>query len=697
MAGRAPHRGADLPGRLLAELAGLAVDDPSRARLRARVIEWYLPMAVYLARRFGGRGELLDDLTQVAAVGLIKAVDRFDPVRGVDFASYAVPTMVGEIRRHFRDTTWAVRVPRRLQELKLQLPAATEELLHVLHRAPATAELAERLGISPGDMVSAQLSANAYRPFSIDRGSSSRPDLRPEDWLGGPDPELDAVDNRTTLRILLARLPIREQRILAMRFAQDMTQTQIAAAIGISQMHVSRLLLKSLAQLHEALTTEPRPSSGQATGGRRRRPPTTPTPTTPTPAPARHPPRARWPWPPELGRQTPSGGAAPIASAAPDRPRPGPWRPPSPSSTILGVLIMQTVEAEAAVAQRDPPTTPTAVAVPRRGSQYAVLLRQVKQAGLLDRRTRYYLSRIAVTTVLLAGGWLAFVLVGDSWWQLAVAAFLAIVFTQVGFLAHDAGHKQIFTGGRANDTAGILLGNLAVGLGYGFWVDNHNRHHAHPNTDGKDPDIDFGALAFTAEQAGGRGRFARLAYRYQAYFFFPLPLLTALSLHVDSAVYLARRTRRSRTWERVLFAAHVVGYLAVVFWVLSPVKAAVFIVVQQGLLGLYLGVSFAPNHKGMPILAADDASDFLRRQVLTSRNVHGGPLVDAALGALNYQIEYHLFPSMPRPNLRRAQPIIARFCRERGLPYVQTSLLDSYAQTLRHLHAVGRHPKPNPP
>jgi RNA polymerase sigma-B factor len=168
--------------------------------------------------------------------------------------------------------------------LKLQMPAATEELLHALHRAPTVGELAERLGISPDDMASAQLSANAYRPFSIDRGSSSRPDLRPEDWLGGPDPDLDAVENRTTLRGLLARLPIRKQRILAMRFEQDMTQTQIAAAIGISQMHASRLLVKTLAQLHDTLTTEPRPSNRQATRGRRRRPPATPTPATPTPA-----------------------------------------------------------------------------------------------------------------------------------------------------------------------------------------------------------------------------------------------------------------------------------------------------------------------------------------------------------------------------------------------------------------------------
>jgi RNA polymerase sigma-B factor len=275
LAEEVPQRGRELPDRLLAELAGLADGDPQRAGLRARVIEWYLPLTVYLARRFGGRGELLDDLTQVAALGLIKAVDRFDPARGIEFASYAVPTILGEIKRHFRDTTWAVRVPRRLKELKLQMPAATEELLHALHRAPTEAELAERLGISPGDMVSAQLSANAYHPTSIDRGTSAHPDLRPEDWLGGPDPELDAVDNRTTLRASLARLPVREQRILAMRFEHDMSQRQIAAAIGISQMHVSRLLVKSLVRLHQDLISEVPLSGGQATRGGRRRSPAT--------------------------------------------------------------------------------------------------------------------------------------------------------------------------------------------------------------------------------------------------------------------------------------------------------------------------------------------------------------------------------------------------------------------------------------
>ncbi len=334
----------------------------------------------------------------------------------------------------------------------------------------------------------------------------------------------------------------------------------------------------------------------------------------------------------------------------------------------------------------------TRVAPPRGGTEYAVLLRRVRDAGLLDRRVRFYAWRLVVTLALLAGGWLAFWLVGDSWWQLVVAVFAAITFTQVGFLAHDAGHRQMFASRRANDVAGLLLASLAVGLGYSWWLDNHNRHHAHPNTDVKDPDANYGALAFTSGQAGGRGRLARVVYRYQAYFFFPLLLFAAIGLHLESALFLAGRRGRGRWAERLLFAAHVVGYLGVVFWVLSPVKAVAFVAVHQALLGLYLGVSFAPNHKGMPMLAADDRSGFLFRQVVTSRNIRGGWLTDLALGGLNYQIEHHLFPSMPRPNLREAQRLVRQFCREIGLHYTETSLIDSYAQTVRYLNEVGKHP-----
>jgi fatty acid desaturase len=330
----------------------------------------------------------------------------------------------------------------------------------------------------------------------------------------------------------------------------------------------------------------------------------------------------------------------------------------------------------------------------RRGSEYAQLSRQIKEAGLLERRRGYYAWKIAATAVALAAGWTVFVMVGNSWWQLAVAAFLAVAFTQIGFLGHDAGHRQIFGSRRASYVAGVLLGNLGIGLSYGWWVGKHNRHHAHPNTEGADPDIGVSALAFTAAQARASRGVARLAFRYQAYLFFPLLLGEAISLHVASISALASRPARRRSWEAVLLGVHVCGYLAVVFLVLSPVKAVVFIVVQQGLFGLYLGCSFAPNHKGMPILDVTDHSDFLRRQVLTSRNVRGGWLTDLALGGLNYQIEHHLFPSMPRPNLRRSQPLIAAFCQQQDLPYCQSSLAGSYAQALRHLNAVGRQTHP---
>jgi fatty acid desaturase len=326
----------------------------------------------------------------------------------------------------------------------------------------------------------------------------------------------------------------------------------------------------------------------------------------------------------------------------------------------------------------------------RRGSDYAQLSRQVRAAGLMDRRTGRYIGRIAVTGGLLVGGWAAFVLVGDSWWQIAVAAFLAVVFTQIGFLGHDAGHRQIFASRRASYVLGILLGNLGIGLSYGWWVAKHNRHHAHPNTEGADPDIVIPVLAFTGGQAAGARGLSAILFRRQAYLFFPLLLGEAVSLHVSSIGALTARGGRRQLAEVTLLALHVAGYLAVVFLVLPPVKALVFIAVQQGLFGLYLGVSFAPNHKGMPILAAGDNCDFLRRQVLTSRNVRGGWLTDLALGGLNYQIEHHLFPSMPRPNLRRSQPLISEFCRQQGLPYCEASLLGSYAQALGHLNAVGR-------
>jgi fatty acid desaturase len=332
-----------------------------------------------------------------------------------------------------------------------------------------------------------------------------------------------------------------------------------------------------------------------------------------------------------------------------------------------------------------------------RGSEYAELSRRVREAGLLDRRPAYYCVKIATTTAMLAAGWAAFFLVGDSWWQVAVAAFLAFAFTQVAFLGHDAGHRQVLRTRRANGLLGLVLGNVLIGLSFGWWVGKHNRHHSHPNQLDMDPDITIGAIAFTAEQASSKRGFMRLIVRYQAYLFFPMLLLEAVHLHAASVRAVVRGTVKLHSVEALLLLAHGIGYLAAVLLVLSPPRAAVFLIVQQGLFGLYLGCAFAPNHKGMPVLKEGEEPGFLRRQVLTSRNVRGSRLTDFALGGLNYQIEHHLFPSMPRPSLRRSQSLIRGFCAERRLPYSESGVVGSYAEALRHLHQVGaalRRPAP---
>jgi fatty acid desaturase len=348
------------------------------------------------------------------------------------------------------------------------------------------------------------------------------------------------------------------------------------------------------------------------------------------------------------------------------------------------------VRSPGAGAARPPQPLQPQSSSPPRGSGYAELSRQVRRAGLLERRPWYYAGKITVTAVLFAAGWAVFVVAGDSWWQLAVAVFLAVMFTQAGFLGHDAGHRQIARSAKASYVIGLLAGNLGIGLSYGWWVAKHNRHHAHPNQQGADPDITISVLAFTPSQARARRGLSRLAIRFQAYLFFPLLLGEAFSVHVASIRALASRPPRYRAWETGLLSVHVAGYLSAVFLVLSPARAVAFIVVQQGLFGLYLGSSFAPNHKGMPVLGAADRSSFLDRQVLTSRNVRGGRITDVALGSLNYQIEHHLFPSMPRPNLRHAQPLVREFCLRRDLPYRQASLAGSYAEALRHLNSVGK-------
>ena len=325
------------------------------------------------------------------------------------------------------------------------------------------------------------------------------------------------------------------------------------------------------------------------------------------------------------------------------------------------------------------------------------LIRQIRERGLLDRRPGYYTRLIGVDLLLYAAVWFAVAWVGDSWWQLALALPAAVLTTRIYFIGHDAGHCQIGGTRRVNRLLGFLIGNLLIGLSYGWWTDKHNRHHANPNHTDKDPDVGVGVLIWTPEQAmDRRGGFVGWLTRHQGRLFIPLLLLEGINLKVTSIRSVAgelRSTNRSKRdrarIEAVLLTVHFALYFGLLFTVMSPALAVLFFFVHQALLGVHLGAAFAPNHKGMPAPGPDENWDHLRKQVLTSRNVRGGRVTDWFLGGLNYQIEHHLFPSMPRPHLKRSQPLIRQYCELAGLPYTEESLAQSYAQALRHLHACG--------
>jgi fatty acid desaturase len=322
-------------------------------------------------------------------------------------------------------------------------------------------------------------------------------------------------------------------------------------------------------------------------------------------------------------------------------------------------------------------------------NDFAELYRRVKAAGLLKTRPDYYAWKIALNLALLGAGWTAFFLVGDSWWLLAVAVFLAFAFVQTGFIGHDAGHLQISRGRRNSELLGLIHGNLLLGFSYGWWVNHHNKHHSHPNHLEMDPDITRRRAIFSTEQdVSNAGRFRRFVIRYQGFVFFPLLLLEALSMRVVSFQSLRNRTVRRVGLEGALIVTHLVTYLTVVFLVASPLRAVAFIVVQQGLFGLYLGSVFATNHKGMPVRRDGTEWTWLQRQVLTARNVRSSRFTDMWFGGLNYQIEHHLFPTMPRVNLRRCRTLVFEYCHEQGLPYHEVSLVESYQEVVRHLYRV---------
>ncbi|WP_406403322.1 fatty acid desaturase family protein [Streptomyces uncialis] len=341
--------------------------------------------------------------------------------------------------------------------------------------------------------------------------------------------------------------------------------------------------------------------------------------------------------------------------------------------------VAPVVEPQVGAAGKQPP-----------GSEFTPLLRTVRAQGLLDRRTGWYSLGIGVNALLLASVVTALVAIGDSWWALSLAPVLAVLSARTAFIGHDAGHGQITADKRTSRVIGLVHGNLLLGMSYAWWNDKHNRHHANPNHIDKDPDVLADVLVFSSAQAKGRAGFRRWLTRHQAWLFFPLTLLEGVALKISGFRDLRRQSPRERAVEGVLLAAHVVGYAALLLGAMPVGRALAFAAIHQALFGLHLGMAFAPNHKGMDMPDPDgERWGHLRRQVLTSRNVKGGPLTDWFLGGLNYQIEHHLFPSMPRPHLRLARPLVRQHCGQLGIPYMETGLIDSYRQALRHMHEVG--------
>ena len=327
----------------------------------------------------------------------------------------------------------------------------------------------------------------------------------------------------------------------------------------------------------------------------------------------------------------------------------------------------------------------------RAAHDFTQLTAMMQAHGLLARTYARYWTRFATLNLVLVGVAAAFFWIGDSWWQLVVAAVLAVVLGQVMFLGHDAAHRQIFRSGRWNDWASLVIANLYAGMSYGWWQHKHSRHHAKPNTLGADGDIAPDVIVFSTAnldraRTGAAGWFAQR----QGWLFFPLLLLEGLNLHVTGVRRLVRRPPvKRRAVEIAFLSLRLGGYVAVVLWFLPLGLAVAFLAVQLGLFGVYMGASFAPNHKGMPIVPATLKIDFLHRQVLLSRNITGGRLVDLFMGGLNHQVEHHLFPSMPSSRLRAAAPIVRQFCASRDIPYTETTLLRSYAIVVRYLNEVG--------
>lgn len=323
-------------------------------------------------------------------------------------------------------------------------------------------------------------------------------------------------------------------------------------------------------------------------------------------------------------------------------------------------------------------------------SEFSALLHTVRDAGLLRRSRTFYFVNFGVITVAFIAAWVGFAFLHNSWYSLLIAAALGLIFTQYAFLGHEAAHRQIFESGKANEVAGRILADFFVGMSFSWWMNKHTRHHGNPNTVSKDPDIEPDFIIFLDEDAAKtKGLAAKLTER-QGWLFFPALLLEGINLHQHAyRTVFSRKKVDKRAFSITLLMVRNVAYLATVFTFMPLGMAFAFLGVQLGIFGLYMGASFAPNHIGMPILEADSKVDFLRRQVLTSRNIVGGWFMNIFMGGLNYQVEHHLFPNMPRTHLRKANEIVREYCEVREIPYTETGYFRAQVIVVDYLNRVG--------
>lgn len=325
-------------------------------------------------------------------------------------------------------------------------------------------------------------------------------------------------------------------------------------------------------------------------------------------------------------------------------------------------------------------------------SRYTEVLRRVREAGLLEKDPAFYIKRLIAISAISVGLWVAVIWVAgnaSAWLAVPLLALLGVMSAQYGFIAHEAAHRQVFHNNHANDWVGRILANLFAGLSYGFWMRKHNRHHAKPNQIGQDPDIAIRVLSFTTESLEAKRGPEKILSKNQGWLFPILLFFTGFDLLLDSILAVTRKGARYRAFEFTLMLIRQVAPF-VILWVLFGVWAALGLwLVQMLAFGFFMGGAFAPNHKGMPLVAKDAKIDFFERQVLTSRNIKSTWLTDNLMGGLNFQVEHHLFPSMARPHLKAAGKIAREYCQEIGVPFTETGLFASYGVIIRHLNKVG--------